>query len=347
MVAIADRVSHTISQMVRSGLDRRKGILMYLAHMLVLLIPFLGLTETASAVVYERKGYLMHFLNGTVGERKWGTTMRVDPYVSYWNANIDLKRREVIQLDPEMGELRLYRELFRQALVPGFIAVEGTYNPLLNIGVNFFEGPENSFRLLTAGHTKPYSLSLFLGNFLPFREIVKEGTAVQTGAALMGYFVGIGDKWVSENTEFFDRWIDLEWKIFGNRPRGETTRLKWRLAAGVIIHQNTRFPDVFTMNVFRRRLDKQFRAFSLIENSSIGYTMQIPISDSPYKAFPKDYFARHTLTVGKSYPITERVMFELKLGVSWERFKVADSTSPSGFRFDEDFEFIVAPNVLF
>lgn len=314
-------------------------------------------TDLASAAIYQRA------FNWRFSGRRYGTTIGLDPYVSYWNAYLDLKRRKVLVFGSTETEqeIHFYRNLLRSSLLPRYLTVQATYYPLVNVGVNFFEGEDSRFRFLSSAYDKPYSFSVFLGEVAFFRDADRK--KARTGDAVMGYVATFGSRKVSSNVEYSVDWVSLEWKMQGANAVGPKRRAG-RFSAGMIFYDKAvlqrrtdsrslskrLFQNGLFLAASRDWANKEDRGFSLIENSGVTYGVTIPIDGESSYSSIKDFFSSQRLTYGKRYPLkltkTKTVFLEVTLGGSWERFKVFDQQAQK-YRFHEDFQVLISPNVAF
>lgn len=322
----------------------------------IVLLAIVIETDIASATVYRRA------FDWRLRGRRYGTTLSLDPYVSYWSAYVDLKKRKVLVFGSTETEqeMHFYRNLLRNSLLPRYVTFQATYYPLVNIGVQFFEGEKSRFRFLSSAYDKPYSFSVFLGEVAFFRDADRKKAS--TGDAIMGYVATFGSRKVSSNVEYNVDWVSLEWKMQGSNNVGPKRR-SGRFSAGMIFYDKTvlqrgtgaplnkrLFQNGLYLLASRDWANKEDHSFSLIENSSLNYGITIPIDGESSYSSIKDFFSSHRFIYGKKYPLnltkTKTVVFELSLGGAWERFKVYDQQTRV-YRFQEDFQVLISPNVAF
>lgn len=111
--------------------------------------------------------------------RRFEFDYELDAYYSNVSFTIALTREPILRLG-ENPEEDIYEELLRRALVPRFLFLEASINPLPYLGVyikknhrGFYDNAElsgsfNWIKALTAGFEEPWAASVLLGNVVDF-----------------------------------------------------------------------------------------------------------------------------------------------------------------------------------
>ncbi len=248
----------------------------------------------------------------------------------------------------EKTESEIYRSLLSgAALLPRYIVLEGSVNPMPYLGVyvkknerDFYDnaqisGSFNWVKALTAGFEEPYAVSLLAGNVISFDL---PGSKEITGNGYSGYLFSAGKYHIKENTLVHDRWEEVEWKIKGDR-KSPVKKLSWSFRVGAKFHENPDITDIFYLSFRRSRLDYKPESNSLFNNSGFEYTV-----DLDRKTFQS---IRHYFYVEKKWPLeNKRMAFSLALGFVWESAKKYTGALATG-RETDDFQIILRPNVEF
>jgi hypothetical protein len=283
------------------------------------------------------------------GKKKIGIEweFELDPYYTY----VDLIGSFTDQPIPDEGEkseLEIYKDLFLSSYWPRFFILEASINPLPCLGVflkknasEFYEdaafsGDVNLLKAVTAGFEEPWAFSLVLGDVVTFTK-PGEKKRKEGNYGFLGYLASVGNYHIKDNELIRDDWLEVEWKIKGDREY-ETQKLNWSLRIGGKFHENPDITDVYYIGVRRSRLDFEASATSILKNSGIEYVMDV---DS--ETFE---FVRHYFTVDKKWPIKEKkVALTLVLGLIWE----SNKRYKGSLREDEvdNFQVILRPNIEF
>ncbi len=125
----------------------------------------------------------------------------------------------------------------------------------------------NLVKIVTAGFAEPYSLSFFLGRMLVFKN--KNNGRIGKNRAYMGYLVTIGDYTIKENTAYYDKWMNIEFKLKGTREK-ENRDLDWSFRIGSRIHQNKDFVNTVFIGARRSSIDYNKGIYSLLYNSAFS-----------------------------------------------------------------------------
>ncbi len=255
--------------------------------------------------------------------------------------------REPIPQIGEKTEAEIYRTLLsRAAVLPRYIVLEGSVNPLPYLGVwikrdnpGFYEnaqvsGSFNWVQAVTAGFEEPYAVSLLAGNVVGF-DI--PGPTDIKGNGYSGYLFSAGNYHIKNNTLIHDRWQEIEWKMKGDR-RSKIKKLSWSFRVGAKMHSNPNITDILYLSVRRSRLDYQIEEGSLFYNSGFEYTMDLNRTTfSPI---------RHYFFVDKKWPVRNGEMaLALATGFVWE--SSSKYTGPLADGKGTSFQFLLRPNIEF
>jgi hypothetical protein len=242
----------------------------------------------------------------------------------------------------ERSEAQLYWTLLKGALVPRFLVLEASVNPMPCLGVAVHQwreaydgaqvtGDLNLVQALTAGFDEPFALSLFVGNVADFDV---RGQRDVRGRGYLGVVVSGGLGHIKDNVLVEDRWLEAEVKLKGDRV-SEAQRLSWSFRAGVKLHDNPSVTDTAFLGLRRSRVDWQ-EGHWLLANSGFEYRFDLSLEGRPL---------RHLLVVDKKWPLGPRTALVLGVGVLWE-----DSGVYTGALADdrgEALQLLLRPNVVF
>lgn len=274
----------------------------------------------------------------------------LDAYYSNINFHLPLTDERVPNLCSQR-ELDVYRYLLARSLVPRFVYMELSANPLPLLGVylrsnhrTIYEQSStgNDFNLIesiTAGFREPYAFSVFFGSLVDF---VRPGATKIEGKnrAYSGYLVTVGDHHILHNQMVNDRWLEMEWKLKGDRDLPHE-KISWSFRVGGRIHQKPEIADAIYFGLRRSNLDYQETASSWGKNSSI--TLMTEFNAENLK------FQRQEVVVGKKYPFKSSAMaFSLEVGGIWqvEERIYSGALSPENDP-QKNFTFVIRPNIIF
>jgi hypothetical protein len=240
-----------------------------------------------------------------------------------------------------LNEAEVYRQLLARSYRPNLVLLEASAYPMPMLGVwlrghnaGFYDNAKNVVQAVTAGFQEPWAVSAFFGSQMKFTR--PEESERGTNRGYMGYLVSAGTKHIKDNVLIDDDWIELEWKLKGERIFNEE-RLSWSFRAGGKFNRNTEIADALYVGVRRSNLDFRSPFLSLLDNSRIELLTEIP----------KDrlLLLRQELIIGKKFPIDSRVAWEVDLGLIYERAsKYTGSLAPLG---KSSITFVFRPNIVF
>jgi hypothetical protein len=152
-----------------------------------------------------------------------------------------------------MTESEIYGALLsRAAILPQFMVVEASINPMPYLGTSIREhnpsfydraqvsGSFNWVKALTAGFEEPYAFSILAGNVANFHV---PGSKDTKGLGYSGYLFSAGNYHIKDNVLIKDDWREFEWKIKGDR-KSPVKKLSWSFRVGAKLHGNPDITDI-------------------------------------------------------------------------------------------------------
>lgn len=316
-------------------------IVALIGAILFLITPAVSAQETAEAEVHQDT-------TAPVEEfRRFKFVFEPDAYYTDVDLIFALTRAPIPHLG-EMRESEIYRTLLsRSALLPQFLVLEASVNPMPYLGTyikehnrSFYDnaqisGSFNWVKALTAGFEEPYAASILAGNVVNFTE---PGRKYITGIGYSGYLVSTGNYHIKDNEMIKDDWWEFEWKMKGDR-KSPVIKLGWSFRVGAKLHGNPNITDILYLSFRRSRVDYKPEGASIFNNSGFEYTF-----DMNRKTF---HSIRHYFYVDKKWPVENRQMaYALAMGFVWESARKYSGTLAAG-RDKDDFQFIIRPNIEF
>lgn len=242
----------------------------------------------------------------------------LDAYYSNvsWTKGFDSQEVPVVQ---NLKELDIYKQILKNSLQPDFIVFEASINPMPILGVYlkdaWYAGKDSQkidaqlVQAVTTGFEEPYALSLFAGRVLRFAP--PEGMST-TGdnKGYIGYLLSVGTQHIQRNTLIADRWMELEWKIKGQRET-DVQYLSWSFRGGAKFHQHPEISDSFMLGLRRNRIDYLKSDDTFLRDVSFEY--QLDMLQSNFAP------SRQTLIIDKHWPLQQgKRTFSLGFGVVWQ-----------------------------
>ena len=270
-----------------------------------------------------------------------------DPYYSNLSLTIPLTNAPIPEVTGK-NEFAIYRQLFKNVLVPRFILLEAAVfpMPLLGVGAKKYT-PEfyrafnvgtsdlNLLEAITAGFQEPYAFSLFIGDMVSFVKPGEEKVCSNKG--YMGYLFSYSNQHIKRNVLIPDHNLESEWKLKGDRVFANE-KLSWSFRVGVKTHENPEISNTVYLGFRRSDLDFNSPILSFLDNSSIDFRWDFSVKDG--RPLRQEY------TIGKKIPISKwRIAMRLDVGFIWE-----DPATYSGRLRDTDHQAIMAvirPNIEF
>ena len=251
---------------------------------------------------------------------------------------------------PHLGdktESEIYRTLMSRSLMPRFLVLEASVNPMPYLGTyikdhnpEFYNdakisGSFNWVKALTAGFEEPYAASVFAGNVVDFD--VPDNKNIK-GKGYTGYLCSSGNYHIKDNELIKDRWWEFEWKIKGDR-KTPAQKLSWSFRVGAKLHGNRDITDIVYLSFRRSMVDYKTEEYPLFSNSGFEYSF-----DMDRRTFNS---IRHYFFVDKKWPIENRqIAYSLAAGFVWESKRKYTGELAAG-REKDDFQFILRPNIEF
>ncbi|UCH63420.1 MAG: hypothetical protein JSU77_02900 [Fidelibacterota bacterium] len=284
-------------------------------------------------------------------ERDWGTALVLRPYRSYSSLFIDLDKDGDFTLWEE-DEVKLYRELVRRSVRPGYFLIELTGYPLAafsayleaeqNSSYQYFDVSQefNLIRSLGAGYQEPWSTSIFLGQLATFWDLDEADELVLAATGAAGFVATAGIQQLFDNCVVKAEWFRIEWKVKGEGIEGGRKRF-WDLKAGYRWYGIPEISNTISLSLKRQRTDKQSRGTGLSDNSMAAMELQMPASEIG------GGFSRVLLEYARFMPF-RKILAGLKVGFLYEHRRPYEAETGA---FGEDkvksWELILQPMVIF
>ncbi|MFO1525570.1 MAG: hypothetical protein U1F16_06315 [Turneriella sp.] len=286
---------------------------------------------------------------------EWDYT--IDAYYSSIDMILNLTDKPIPSVGEE-SESKVYRDLMVSSLVPQYAIFEASVNPLPVAGVlvreNAYEAYQraqvggesfNLIRAATNGFQEPYALSLFLGNVVSYRPMLRTAqereknrqSGYQSSLGYVGYVVSYGSHHIKDNELFRDNWFEFEWKLKGDQLF-TLLKLQWSFKVGFKIHDNSDIANVFFIGVKRDRLDYLADAWDFLANS--GYEARVDFRTLDAKP------SRVIIELNKKWPMKQTLAFTLAVGFLWQSeslYSGALDNYPGG----ENYQVLLRPNIQF
>ena len=247
----------------------------------------------------------------------------------------------------DKAEIDIYRDLFLSSFIPRFLVLEASVNPLPCLGLfirnnykGFYEDTEisegaNLVKAVTAGFEEPYAFALFLGDVISF---TKPGqTSRVSNKGYMGYLICYGNYHIKDNKAISDNWVELEWKVKGDKKTGDQS-LSWSFRGGAKIHGHPDIRDVVYLSMRRSRTDYEGSVWSLLQNSGIEYTASFDA-----RTFN---MVENIFYVSKKWPMKKLATLSLDVGFiinSHKKYSGSLKTQEDG----DNFTLLFRPNIEF
>jgi hypothetical protein len=220
---------------------------------------------------------------------------------------------------PDGGRLEeadVYQQLFERSWRPNVMAFEASVYPMPILGVwlrkehpTFYDISPSVTQAVTAGFQEPWAVSAFFGSQMKFTR--PEETERGTNRGYMGYLVSAGTKHIKSNVLIADNWLELEWKLKGERVFNEE-RLTWSFRTGGRYNGNRDIADTFHLGIRRSNLDFKSPFLSWLDNSRVDLLTELAVDGLA--------LVRQEVIFGKKYPMESRKLaWELDFGLIYER----------------------------
>ena len=246
-----------------------------------------------------------------------------------------------------LSETEVYRQLFERSYRPNVLLLEASVYPMPILGVwarshqaGLYDSASlgrdlNLIQTVTAGFQEPWAVSAFFGSQMKFTRPGEEERG--TNRAHMGYLVSAGTKHIKDNVLIDDDWLELEWKMKGERNFRDD-RLSWSFRMGGRLNRNPGVADTFYVGVRRSNLDFKSPFLTFLDNSRIDLLTEF--------ATDRPMLLRQELIFGKKYPMEGRRMaWEIDFGIIYERAsKYTGDLAPLG---RSAYTLVIRPNLAF
>lgn len=214
-----------------------------------------------------------------------------------------------------LEELDVYRQLLERSWRPNVVIFEASVYPMPIAGVwlrkeqpDFYDVSPTLIRAVTAGFQEPWAISAFFGSQMKFTR-PEEGER-GTNRAHLGYLVSAGSKHIKDNVLIDDDWLELEWKMKGERIFREQ-RLEWSFRAGGRYNDNRDIADTLHIGIRRSNLDFKSPVLSWLDNSRIDLFTELAVDGLRV--------VRQELIFGKKFPLESRkYALEFDVGLIYE-----------------------------
>lgn len=275
--------------------------------------------------------------------------------------NIPLTRSPIPVLSPAY-EREIYGHLLSH--IPRFLILEASTYPLPLLGValrywtpDFYQAMElwTNFNLVesvtVSFFEEPWAVTLFFGNVVKFDRIdsrraggmgLKDDNGSTNdselkGRGYSGLLITYGNRQIKHNLLIPNDWLETELKLIGSFA-SDLTEISWSYRLGARWNFNPEIDSLLYLSLKRDRLDRDFRAFSLVKNSMIEFELAHNLESGR--------FHKITLVLGKKFPMKKsRLIPELNLGFTWKFNPLYRGSLLDGG--DTGFSLVVSPNIRF
>lgn len=215
-----------------------------------------------------------------------------------------------------LDEVDVYNQLFQRSWQPNIVALEASIYPMPLLGVwlrkehpDFYDRAPSLVQAVTAGFQEPWAISAFFGSQMKFTR--PDETERGSNRGYLGYLVSAGTKHIKSNVLIADNWLELEWKMKGERVFKEE-RLDWSFRAGGRYNGNRDIADTLHLGIRRSNLDFKAPFLSWLDNSRIDLLSELAVDGLA--------LVRQEVIFGKKYPLESRkYALELDFGLIYER----------------------------
>ena len=245
-----------------------------------------------------------------------------------------------------MGEDEVYRQLFINSGSPNLLLLEASIYPMPWLGTELKKNSpglygRDAHRLslipaLTAGFQEPWAISAFLGNDMLF---VRPGQAVkESNRGYMGYLLTYGNKHIANNQIIDDEWLELEWKMKGERIFKED-RLTWSFRLGARFHKHPDIGDTWYLGISRSSLDFDAPMLSWLQNTKVNLLTESVQNSGK--------FSRQEIVFGKKLPVKSNWMaaWQIEIGAIYDSGKKYSGTLAQ--QTESGTTFVLRPNIEF
>lgn len=276
----------------------------------------------------------------------------IDPYYTNIGLYISFKERKIPTLD-KLTELSVYQDLIASSIIPDFLVLEASVNPLPLSGVYLKRRQQalyasgevttslNLLQTLTTGFEEPAAISLFAGHVVRFGSDDEDEGHLrkydpEKNQGYVGFLFSTGSKHIKENVLYNDKWYEIHWKIKGDR-QNEEQRLSWSFWFGAKLHSHPGISDTLSLSIRRSRTDFVESGDDFFRNLGVEY--QYDMLARNLKP------ARHYLLFEKNWPGADgETTYSLGFGGIYQAAsRYATQTTGS----TRNWSIMVRPNILF
>jgi len=274
----------------------------------------------------------------------------LDAYYSNISAFIDLDKEHEIENASQKSEVEIYSNLMINTLKPNIFLVEAAIHPMSIFGLYFRKNNEELYsdaklqdfslvKALTAGFEEPYAFSFFVGRMIVFKNAESfDDERVGKNRAYIGYLVSVGDQTIKNNLAYYNKWINLEYKLKGTREQ-EKRDLDWSFRVGYKANTNEGFVDTIYVGARRSSTDYKKSSWLLLYNSAFNVMLE-----SSAQGF---WLTSAEMTIEKKFPISwsSKAVLGIEIGYLY--------TSTEKYRGDlreggvDNHQLILRPNLKF
>jgi len=269
--------------------------------------------------------------------------VEIDPYYSNVGLYIPFNDENIPTVELK-NERAIYLALLKNAFSPSFFVLELSVNPLPILGVylkehepNFYNDTQvtedlNLIETITEGFEEPYSLTFFLGNVIKF-TLPNETRTKVINKGFSGFLISIGDQHIRSNTQFKDHWMELEWKLKGDRRIGDIYH-SFSFRIGAKNHENKNIKSSYYFGLRREFFNSKVKNYALFDN--IGIDFRVDFSQK------SNHIIQSQLFIDKHWP-TEKA--EISFGIGFKRVKNKYLNELSDL--NQDVQLILRPSIKF
>jgi len=270
----------------------------------------------------------------------------LSPYYTSVAALIPLGNEVQSLASETMTEAEVYSALLAKSTRPSILLLEASVYPMPWLGTQLrrespdsYADDDRKFKLipaLTAGFQEPWALSAFVGSDIVF---FRPGQATkESNRGYMGYLISVGNRHIVNNWMIDDDWVELEWKMKGERIFNED-RLSWSFRVGGRFHQQPEIGDTIYFGISRSDLDINAPLLSWLSNTKVNLLTEI-LQDS-------GKFSRQEIIFGKKIPVKSAWMaaWQIEFGAIYDAERKYSGTLAE--LAENGTTFILRPNIEF
>lgn len=229
-----------------------------------------------------------------------------DPYYTNVGYNVPLTDKPIPTINSD-SEAVIYRDMIEGSLVPRYMVLEASVNPLPWLGTyikshspTLFNKGEigntgvNLIESATAGFPEPWAISAFFGNVARLQRPKEKRRGNNYGYT--GYLLSAGNRHIKDNRLITDDWFELEWKIKGKIDYPDE-HLSWSFRIGGRHNKNSDVNDITYISLHRSNLDFRYSFLEWLENANYDLRLNFLQKDAQ--------MVRLEMIAGKKVPMPE------------------------------------------